>query len=160
MFRNELNLCLDAPQNMKNGLMIHLWSCHGNVNQLWSYSPDFAQMKHWNGKCLANPPGSLRVALADCDPSDPAQQWRFQDSKPLEMDHLQGKGKGGKGGKGGWQAKGKGNDKGKARGREKGDQDLARAASLLAAPRDVASPSLAHVASVQRHIPVMPSAVR
>merc|ERR1719336_1041110 len=53
LIRNELNRCLDTPDSQWGGRTVHLWWCHGNVNQLWSYDAALAQIKQLNGWCLA-----------------------------------------------------------------------------------------------------------
>jgi hypothetical protein len=74
---DEGSLCLDAPPKSGDGLSsVHAWTCHGNVNQLWSYDPEQKQLRSFHGKCLARD-GKRRVALADCSPADPNQRWEF-----------------------------------------------------------------------------------
>merc|ERR550525_2334041 len=80
IIKTEHNRCLDSPQNVHSGTLVHLWWCWGSINQMWSYHPDTDQIKHTNEKCLPGPSDSEEnrsVVLADCDPQDERQKWRI-----------------------------------------------------------------------------------
>ncbi len=76
---NEWNgRCLDVPGFSTNdGTGLHLWSCHGDSNQRWSFVNGALQV--YGNKCLDVTAGNFsngtHVQIYECQPGNPNQQW-------------------------------------------------------------------------------------
>ncbi|XP_065083031.1 putative polypeptide N-acetylgalactosaminyltransferase 9 isoform X2 [Ochlerotatus camptorhynchus] len=74
--------CLDYA-----GQDVILYPCHGSKgNQYWNYTPDSNLLRHGSSdKCLAINESKQKLIMVDCDSSNEAHKWQFQNYDPSKL---------------------------------------------------------------------------